>query len=110
MFYLKYSLNIPHSTQNPNFFILNTQYPFLQNSHLSNFSPYRSDSDNFEIFSCDFTIVTGDGNTNYIVLFIVFRLSTKIRMSILGLLIVMGKPIRKVYLDIVKQDWTSIVW
>ena len=70
----------------------------------------RSGSDNFKIFSCDFTIVTGDGNTNYIVLFIVSRLSTKIQLSISGLLIVMGKPIRNVYLGIVKRDWTSIAY
>ena len=63
----------------------------------------------FKIFSCDFTIVTGDGNKNYIVFFIVSRLSIKIQLSISGLLIVMGKPIRKAYLGIVKHDWTSTV-
>ena len=85
-----YSLNIPHNIQNPSFFPVNTQYPFLQNLHFGNISPYRSGSDNFKIFLCDFTIVRGDGNANYIVLFIVSRLSTKIQLSISGLLIVMG--------------------
>ena len=55
----------------------------------------------------------GDGNTDDIVLFIVSRLSTQIQfiinLSISGLLIVMGKPIRNAYLDIVKHDWTSVV-
>ena len=69
-------------------------------------SPYRTGSDNFKIFSRDFTIVTGDGNTSYIVLFIVSKLSTKIQLNISGLLIIMGKPIRKAYLGI---DWTSTV-
>ena len=48
IFCLMYSLNIPDSTQNPYFFLFNTQYPFLQNSLLGNISPYRSGSDNFE--------------------------------------------------------------
>ena len=52
----------------------------------------------------------GDGNTNYIVLFIVFGLSTLIQFSISGLFIVMGKPIRNAYLGIVKHDWTSIAY
>ena len=43
----------------------------------------------------DFTIVTGDGNTNYIALCIVSRLSNQIHLSISGLLIVMGKPVRR---------------
>ena len=60
-------------------------------------------------FSYDFTIVTGDGNANDIVLFIVSRLPTQIQLSITGLLIVMGKPLRNAYLSIVKRDWTSIV-
>ena len=51
-----------------------------------------------------------DGNTNYIVLFIVSRLSTLIQLNISGLFIVMGKSIRNAYLDIVKHDWTSIVY
>ena len=62
-----------------------------------------------QFFSYDFTIVTGDGNTNYIVLFIVSRPSTQIQLSISGLLIAMRKPIRNAYLGIVKHDWTSFV-
>ena len=50
-----------------------------------------------------------DGNTSYIALLIVSRLSTQIHLSISGLLIVMGKLVRKAYLGIVKHDWTSIV-
>ena len=43
-------------------------------------------------------------------LFIVSRLSNQIHLSISGLLIVMGKPVRKTYLSIVKDDWNlSIV-
>ena len=88
---------------------MNTQYPFLQNPHFGNISPYRNGSDNFKTFSCDFVIVTGDGNASYIVLFIIFRLSTKIQLRISGLLTVMGKSIKNAYLGIVKHDWTSIV-
>ena len=50
-------------------------------------------------FSYDLTIVTGNRNTNDIVLFIVSRFSTQIQLSISGLLIVMVKPIRNAYLD-----------
>ena len=48
IFCLVYFLNIPHSTQNAPFFLLNTQYQFLQNPHFGNISSYRSGSDNFE--------------------------------------------------------------
>ena len=58
----------------------------------------------------DFTIVTGDENTNYIVLFIVSKLSAPIQMNISGLFIVMRKAIRNAYLGILKHDWTSIVY
>ena len=93
---------------------MNTQYPLLQNPHFGNISPYRSGSNNFEkiiwdFFSRDFTIVTGDGNTNYIILFIFSKLSTQTQFSTSGLLIAIGKLIRNAYLGIVKHDWTSIV-
>ena len=95
--------------------LLNTQYQFFQNPHFCNILPYRNGSDGLEkiistFFSCDFTIITGDGNTNYIVLFIVSRFSTQIQLSISGFLTVMVKPIRNAYLDIVKNDWTLIVF
>ena len=61
-------------------------------------------------FSYDFTIMTGDGNTNYIVPFIVSRLSAIIQLSISGLFIAMGKPIRNSYLGIVKYDWALIIY
>ena len=35
----------------------------------------------------------GDGNTNYVVMFILSRLSSQIQLSISDLLIAMGKPI-----------------
>ena len=70
---------------------------------------FWKNSFNISFRGSDFTIVTGDGNTNYIALFIVSRLSNQIHLSISGLLIVMGKPVRKAYLGIVKHDWTSIV-
>ena len=57
-----------------------------------------------------FIIVTGDGNTNYIVLFIVSRFSAIIQLSISGFFVVMEKPIKNAYLGIVKHDWTSIVY
>ena len=40
--------------------------------------------------------------------FIVPRLSTEIHLSIQGLLIVIGKPIRSTGVGIVKHYWTSI--
>ena len=92
-----------------------SRYPLLQNPHFGNISPYSSGSDNFEkncfrhFFLCYFTIFTGDGNTNYIVLLIVSRLSIQIQMIISSLLIVMGKPVRNTFLGIVKHDWTLIV-
>ena len=58
----------------------------------------------------DFTIVTGDENTNYIVLFIVSRLSAPIELNISGVFIVMQKTIRNAYLGILKHSWTSIVY
>ena len=48
IFCLMYSLNITHRTQNLEFFLLNTQYSFLQNPPFGNISPYRSGSGNFE--------------------------------------------------------------
>ena len=54
--------------------------------------------------------MTGDGNTNYIVPFIVSRLSAIIQLSISGLFIAMGKPIRNAYLGIVKYDWALIIY
>ena len=64
-------------------------------------------SDNFEKRISTFLFMWfyhWHGNTNDIVLFIVSRLSTQIQLSISGLLIVMGKPIRNAYLGIVKHD------
>ena len=58
----------------------------------------------------DFTIVTGDENTNYIVLFIVSRLSAPIQLNTSGLFIAMQKTIRNAYLGILKHSWTSIVY
>ena len=49
-------------------------------------------------FLCDFTIVTRDENTNYKALLTVSRPSNQIQLSISGLLIVMGKPMRKLIL------------
>ena len=58
----------------------------------------------------DFTIVTGVENTNYIVLFIVSRLSAPIQLNTSGLFIAMQKAIRNAYLGILKHGWTSIVY
>ena len=58
----------------------------------------------------DFTIVTGDENTNYIVLFIVSRLSAPIQLNASGLFIAMQKAIINAYLGILKHGWTSIVY
>ena len=42
------------------FFLLNTQYPFLQNPNFGNISPYRSGSDNFEKIVSTFLFVWFD--------------------------------------------------
>ena len=65
---------------------------------------------NFDTSFRDFAIVTEDGNTSYIVLFIVSRLSALIQLSISGLFVVIGKPVKSAYLGIVKHDWTSFVY
>ena len=73
----------------------------------------------WSFFSCgyDFTIATGDGlvsvfsdKYNVHKLFIVSRLSTNIQLSIQGLLIIMGRPIRNTCLGTVKHDWICIAW
>ena len=67
IFCLIYSLNIPHSNKNPSFFLLNVQVSlYLKNLNFGDISPYGSEN-NFGIsFRVIFTIVTRDGNTNYI--------------------------------------------
>ena len=57
----------------------------------------------------DFTIVTAGVFTYYSVCLSFPGLQAKFSLSISGLLIVMGKPIRNTYLGTVKHDWTPIV-
>ena len=54
IFSLRYSLNIPHQT--PSFFLCKTQYPSFQNSDYGGISL----GNNFDFFSCDFTIVMAE--------------------------------------------------
>ena len=107
IFCLIYSLNILYSIYSKS--IIFSCWPLSINFFkIHNLTTFLHTGD---ILTFDFVkvIVTGDGNTNYIALFIVSRLSNQIHLSISGLLIVMGKPVRKAYLSIVKHDWTSIV-
>ena len=99
-----YSLKIPHSTQKSIIFPVEHSVHISATFHLDDFEKKIR-----YFFSYDLTIVTGDSNANDIGLFIVSRLSTQIQLSISGLLIVMGKPIRNAPLGIVKHDWISIV-
>ena len=101
------------------FFLLNVQYQSLQNSHLGDISPYRSDHSQTKIILTFlfvyFTVVKRGGHVFGFVKykvhssFIVFRLSTLIQLSISGLLIVIGKTIRNTCLSAVKREWTSTV-
>ena len=107
IFCLIYSLNILYSIYSKS--IIFSCWPLSINFFkIHNLTTFLHTGD---ILTFDFVkvIVTGDGNTNYIALFIVSRLSNQIHLSISGLLIVMGKPVRKTYLSIVKDDWTSIL-
>ena len=49
MFYFIYSLNIPHSNQNPYFFPVEVSVSSFQNSHFGYISPYRSDRSHTKI-------------------------------------------------------------
>ena len=96
------SLNIPHSTLKIHyFFLLKTQYPFLQNSHFADISPYRSGSDNFEK-----TI-----RQRYELHSFAYRFQALIPNSIecFSFINCYGKPIRNGYLGTNKHHWTSIV-
>ena len=97
---LIYPLIIPHSNQNL-FFLLEAQYQSFQNWHFGNISPCYENS---------FKISYFDGKCKVHSLFIVSRPSTLIQLSIQGLLIATGKPIRNVCLGTVKHDCASIVW
>ena len=113
IFCLIYSLNIPHSTQNPYFFPVDHSVSISLKFTIWRHSRYVAVvifwKNNICFRGSDLTIVKGDWNTNYIDFFIVPRLSNQIHLSVSGLLIVMRKPVRKAYLGIMKHDWTSIV-
>ena len=82
------------------FFLLTTQYPFLQNSLFSDILPYRSGSDilkkQFRHFFSLKWFHHYYGRRKYkLHRLVVSRLSNQIHLSISGLLIVMGKPVRR---------------
>ena len=95
IFCLKYSLNNSHSTQNAS---------FVPVEHSTSISWKFTFWWNFTFI--DFTtIVMGVRNTN-IVFFIISKPSTQIQLTISGLLIVVGKPVRNTYLI----SWHTETW
>ena len=64
-----YSLNIPHSNQNPSFFLCKTQYPSFQNSDFGDISLRHHKKIILTFFvSCDFTV---QGRCDYVIVVIV---------------------------------------
>ena len=113
---MRYSLNIPNNNQNISFFPLENSESIISlccnvwwSSHTISLA--------FLFLSLLFSIVTGDElvsgfSDKYRVhsLFIVFRPSTKIQLSIQDLPIVIGNSMRNTCLDTMKHDCTSVAW